>query len=140
MITKLATAKQHLNVSADKPNLILWVDDYPDNNIYPRKVLEVIGFSFELALSTQEAMSRFSTGKYAAIISDMGRAEGTREGYVLLEEIRKLDGNIPYFIYAVSGTNSREKLKRETERRGAQGTTDIAEELIEMIITHVQVS
>lgn len=40
--------------------------------------------------------------KFALIISDMGRKEGIREGYVLLEEIRKMDKKIPFIIYAGS--------------------------------------
>lgn len=36
--------------------------------------------------------------KFSMIISDMERKEGDREGYTLLEEVRKIDENIPYII------------------------------------------
>ena len=64
---------------------ILWVDDRPENNTYERQAFEGVGLRFTLALSTDEAFERLAQTKYAAIISDMGRREGPREGYVLLD-------------------------------------------------------
>ena len=61
-------------------NRILWVDDRPENNTYERQAFEAMGLRFTLALSTDEAFERLSQGKFAAIISDMGRREGPREG------------------------------------------------------------
>lgn len=134
-VTQLASAKQHFNITPENPNLILWVDDHPNNNIAERGALETIGFKFELAKSTQEALSMFYVGKYEAIISDMGRVEGDTEGYVLLEEIRKQDKHIPYFIYAGSCAI---KHKKEAKERGAQGTTNRLYELVTLITAHVQ--
>jgi hypothetical protein len=65
----------------------------------------------------------------------MGRVEGPKEGYVLLKEIRKLNKQIPFFIYA--GSNLLEH-KMEAQEKGAQGSTNRATELIELITTHVQ--
>lgn len=96
---------------------ILWVDDRPDNNAYERRALETLGFQFTLALSTREALERLSSNRFAAIISDMGRNEGPREGYVLLEAVRATDRATPFFIYA--GSNSPAH-KREAVTRGAQ--------------------
>lgn len=111
-------------------NKILWVDDRPDNNVYERQAFESMGLEFALALSTQEALQALSTRKFAAIISDMGRKEGPREGYVLLEAVRAVDKSIPFFIYAGSRAPAHQ---REAALRGAQGTTNIAEELVEMV-------
>jgi CheY-like chemotaxis protein len=120
--------------SRDRPmhgqNRILWVDDNPENNIYERQAMEAMGLEFTLALSTKEAVELLKFQKFAAIISDMGRKEGPREGYVLLEAVRVVDKNIPYFIYA--GSRAAQD-QRETLLRGAQGTTNIPEELIEMV-------
>lgn len=110
---------------------ILWVDDRPENNIYERQAFESMGITFTLALSTQEALAKLAKQRFAAIISDMGRKEGPREGYVLLEKVRQTDGQIPFFIYA--GSNAPEH-KREAIERGAQGTTNRARELVEMVI------
>src|SRR5262249_19810016 len=79
-------------------NKILWVDDRPENNVFERQALESMGLEFTLALSTNEALHVLATRRFAAIISDMGRKEGPREGYVLLEEVRKRDKSTPYFL------------------------------------------
>jgi CheY-like chemotaxis protein len=109
---------------------ILWVDDRPPNNVYERKAMEAMGLEFTLALSTNEALQILSTRRFAAIISDMGRKEGPKEGYKLLEALRAKDRSTPFFIYA--GSNAPHH-RREAALRGAQGSTNIAEELVEMV-------
>jgi CheY-like chemotaxis protein len=109
---------------------ILWVDDHPDNNTYERQVFESLGLKFDLALSTDEALERISSSRYGAIISDMGRREGPREGYRLLDAVRASDTITPVFIYA--GSNAPE-YKREAAEHGAQGSTNIASELVDMV-------
>jgi CheY-like chemotaxis protein len=109
---------------------ILWVDDRPANNTFERQVFESLGLGFDLALSTDEALELLNQSRYAAIISDMGRREGPREGYRLLEAVRAFDIVTPFFIYA--GSNAPEH-KREAMRRGAQGSTNIADELVDMV-------
>jgi CheY-like chemotaxis protein len=129
------TAKSISDIHSESNNTILWVDDRPSNNIYEREALELVGFKFELALSTKEALTLLEKNKYLAIISDMGRVEGPREGYILLKEVRKTDKKIPFFIYA--GSNLLEH-KIEAQEKGAQGSTNSATELIDLITTHVQ--
>ncbi len=90
-----------------------------------------MGIEFTLALSTREALDLLSKRRFAAIISDMGRKEGPREGYVLLESVRATDMQTPYFIYA--GSNSQAH-KREAAARGAQGTTNVARELFDLVV------
>jgi CheY-like chemotaxis protein len=111
-------------------NKVLWVDDRPENNVYERQAMESMGLEFTLALSTNEALGTLETRKFAAIISDMGRKEGPREGYILLRAIRQLDKKTPYFIYAGSRAVQHQ---REAALRGAQGTTNIAQDLFEMV-------
>lgn len=111
-------------------NHILWVDDRPEDNTFERQAFETMGFRFTLALSTDEAFERLSQTKYAAIISDMGRREGPREGYVLLDRLRKEGDRTPLFFYAAS--NAAEH-KRETREHGGQGCTNNAQELFEMV-------
>jgi len=89
-----------------------------------------MGLEFTLALSTEEALKLLSNRRFAAIISDMGRREGPREGYTLLEAVRGKDKSTPLFIYA--GSNAPHH-KQEANLRGAQGSTNIAEDLIEMV-------
>ena len=135
MVNKLANAKSSFQDVLVNSNTILWVDDRPNNNIYERQALETIGFSFDLALSTKEALSKFAKNEYIAIISDMGRVEGPNEGYVLLREIRKINKHIPFFIYA--GSNLLEH-KIEAQEKGAQGSTNRADDLIDLILSHIE--
>lgn len=118
----------------DRQRCILWVDDRPNNNVHERAAFESMGFEFTLALSTDEALEVLSSSTFAAIISDMGRKEGPREGYKLLDAIRKQGDKIPFFIYA--GSNTPEH-KREAFKRGAQGSTNRPQELFDMITRHV---
>lgn len=92
--------------------------------------MEAMGLEFTLAKSTAEALEILSRRRFAAIISDMGRGEGPREGYKLLELLRAKDTTTPFFIYA--GSNAAQH-KREALSRGAQGSTNRAEELVDMI-------
>jgi DNA-binding NtrC family response regulator len=110
---------------------ILWVDDRPDNNTNERRAFEAMGITFALARSTQEALAILSKERFAAIISDMGRREGPREGYVLLDAVRATDQRTPFFIYAGS---SAPEHKREAVERGAQGSTNRPQELFDMVV------
>ena len=118
-------------------NHVLWVDDRPDNNIYERRAFEAVGLRFALALSTNQALELLKHNKYAAIISDMGRREGTREGYVLLNEIRRQGDQTPFFIYA--GSNLPEH-KREATAHGGQGSTNNSQELFQMVMNAIVTS
>ena len=111
-------------------NHILWVDDRPENNIYARQAFEAMGLRFALALSIDEAFERLAQTKFAAIISDMGRREGPREGYVLLDRLRKEGDGTPLFFYATSNAPEH---KLETREHGGQGCTNNAQELFEMV-------
>jgi CheY-like chemotaxis protein len=115
-------------------NSILWVDDRPDNNKYERKAFEAMGLKFTLALSTNEALDILSKQKYSAIISDMGRREGPREGYVLLDALRQNNNATPFFIYA--GSNAPEH-KAEAREHGGQGSTNNGQELFQMVTKSV---
>jgi hypothetical protein len=60
----------------------------------------------------------------------MGRREGPREGYRLLDAVRAFDTVTPFFIYAGSSTPEH---KREAAQHGAQGSTNVANELVDMV-------
>ena len=111
-------------------NHILWVDDRPENNTYERQAFEAMGIRFTLALSTHDAFERLERNRYAAVISDMGRREGSREGYVLLDRLRQQDERTPLFFYVSSNAPEH---KRETREHGGQGCTNNAQELFEMV-------
>jgi CheY-like chemotaxis protein len=111
-------------------NHILWVDDRPSNNIHEREAFEALGLRCTTALSTDEAFERLARDKFAAIISDMGRREGPREGYALLDRLRQMGDRTPLFFYAASNAPAH---KRETQEHGGQGCTNNAQELFAMV-------
>lgn len=117
-------------LKAKKKNRILWVDDRPENNAYVRRVFEQFGIEVLIALSTDQAMGMLAANDVSLIISDMGRKEGLREGYVLLEKVRKINHSIAYYIYAGSGAQHHVD---EALSRGAQGCTNDPEALIDLV-------
>jgi len=110
---------------------VLWVDDRPENNVNERSAFEAMGIRFSLALSTDEALAQVGNRSFAAIISDMGRKEGPREGYVLLDKIRADGDQTPLFFYAASNAPEH---KRETLAHGGQGCTNHPQELFQMVM------
>ncbi|MDX2101106.1 MAG: response regulator [Alphaproteobacteria bacterium] len=100
---------------------LLWVDDNPDNNIWEIRAFDAIGISVTCAKSTREALEKLEGTQFSAIISDMGRAEGDREGYVLLEQVRRRGIEAPFFIY--SSSNHPDHIA-EAQRKGAQATNN----------------
>lgn len=129
-------AMQHVDESArtsstqTKRKHILWVDDRPDNQTHERAAFEAMGFDFTLAHSTNEALRILAYEKFNAIISDMGRREGPREGYVLLDALRSMGDETPFFIY--TGSNAPNE-KREAARHDAQGYTNDPQELFDLV-------
>jgi len=115
-------------------NQILWVDDRPDNNTHERRAFEAIGLEFSLVRTTKAALDKLSSQNFAAIISDMGRQEGPREGYVLLDEVRRRRDSTPLFFYASSDAPAH---KREAAEHGGQGCTNNPQELFQMVTREV---
>jgi CheY-like chemotaxis protein len=129
-----APGQDEFQVRPRRSKSILWVDDRPDNNFYEREALNRYGIEFELATSTETALNILSNSKFDVIISDMGRPPDSRAGYTLLKAVRERGDATPYFIYA--GSRATEHVA-EAARRGAQGTTNIADELIHMVLNAV---
>ncbi|MBB4017790.1 CheY-like chemotaxis protein [Chelatococcus caeni] len=111
-------------------NHVLWVDDRQENNVFERQAFEAYGIRFTLVESTSEALSKLKIQRFAAVISDMGRREGPREGYKLLDELRSNGNKIPLFFYASS--RAPEHIQ-ETLNHGGQGCTNDAQELFQMV-------
>lgn len=111
--------------------LVLWVDDRPDNNLIERQSMAAYNVDFVLARSTGEALAQLRKQRFDAIISDMGRPPDSRAGYTLLEAVRGSGDQTPYFIYAGSRDP---RHVREALSRGAQGTTNMGDELLQMTL------
>lgn len=91
---------------------------------------------FVLAQSTGQALAELLKQHFDAIISDMGRPPDSRAGYTLLEAVRGSGDRTPYFIY--SGSRAPEHV-REARSRGAQGTTNMGDELLHMLLDALDV-
>ena len=98
---------------------ILWVDDYPENNDYPREMLEQAGVEFALALETESAINILKYNKFDLIISDMGRGNNHTAGLDLLKELKKLGIKTPVVIFS----HSRNKYGEEARALGAIAIT-----------------
>ncbi|MGC2109641.1 MAG: response regulator [Candidatus Korobacteraceae bacterium] len=116
--------------------LILWVDDRPDNNIIERRSMAAYNIDFVLAQSTGQALAELRKQQFDAIISDMGRPPDSRAGYTLLEALRGSGDQTPYFIYA--GSRAVRNVI-EARSRGAQGTTNMGDELLQMVLQALNV-
>jgi hypothetical protein len=113
---------------------VLWVDDNPDHNIYERRSMGVYHIDFDLAVSTDEALTKIGRTKFDAIISDMSRFPHFHAGYTLLEALRGNGNHTPFFIYA--GANAK-RYRDEALRRGAQGSTNDPAELLADVLKFV---
>ena len=138
-ISKIAdTVRATTSVGAERDakwkNHVLWVDDQPDNNRFERLAFEAIGLRFTLTQSTNEGLEKLRQNQYAAVISDMGRPEGLREGYVLLDRLREQGDRTPLFFYTSSNAPPH---KRETRAHEGQGSTNNPQELFEMVTSRL---
>lgn len=134
-----AIVHQHFYGTQDKAveASVLWVDDRPRNQVDERNAFAVLGLQMTLSASTEDALKKLRMKKYQVIISDMGRPSDPRAGYTLLEQLPKLNRTTPFIIYSRQG--SFPKNKAEARKRGAYGSTDHVQELVEMVVNAMKV-
>ena len=136
-----AIARTTANVAAvamRNPNVVgkrvLWVDDNPSNNIAEQRVLEAIGIMVEEARSTADAIEMLKSRHFDLVISDLGRTEGaTRQpeaGVELIDEIKRLQLDVPVFIY---GTQEAYRRRNDLMQKGAADVFTRPTELIERV-------
>lgn len=112
-------------------NRVLWVDDRPNNNVRERALMTELGLVVQIVVSTGQALQYLRERRYGAIISDMARQhQGSKEGYVLLRQIRADGIRTPYFIYA--GSASPAHLEQVLEA-GGDGCTNESHALVRMV-------
>ena len=93
----LNRVKQHLNIL--KGVQVLWVDDYPENNINERRMFRQLETEIDIARSTQEALDILKNGRYDVVFSDMVRGENAAAGLEFLEQFRNTDKTTPVIFY-----------------------------------------
>ncbi len=130
-VSKLVKSLGKEREAGKNRRLVLWVDDRPDNNIIERHAMSAYNIDFVLAQSTGQALAELGKQRFDAIISDMGRPPDSRAGFTLLEAVRGSGDKTPYFIYAGSRAPAH---IREALSRGAQGTTNMGAELLQMVL------
>jgi len=78
----------------------IWIDDFPNNNIYESKILKLIGIQVDVAKSSDEGYKMIMENNYGLILSDISRNgihdEGIRFHRRLIEE----NIDIPLIFYA----------------------------------------
>ena len=105
----------------------------PTNNAWERAALESYGVRFTLARSTSEALGLMAPGRFAAIVSDLGRAGEPKAGLDLLQRLRDGGSTEPYFLYT-----SARAAKALNDVEGAQGVTADPDQLVAMVIAAVR--
>jgi CheY-like chemotaxis protein len=114
---------------------VLWVDDWPKNNVYEIKALRDKKVEVDLVASTQEALSAMRRNPaYGAIISDMGRTEDGEDhrdaGLELIRKLRERGDEIPVVVYASAAQVAR--VGEEVNESNGQATAS-ATELMEIL-------
>jgi CheY-like chemotaxis protein len=116
---------------------VLWVDDFPDNNVFEVDALRRKGVRVDQVRSTEEALRAFGarTPPYSAVVTDMSREEGghdnPRAGLELIAEVRRSDAAVPLIVYASAPAVAR--TRDEALRLGATVATSSATELLDAL-------
>jgi CheY-like chemotaxis protein len=126
-----ATARRLENATA------LWADDRPLLTSYERRALEALGIQFTICKTTEDAVEQLQRKTFDVVISDMSRPPDRKAGYTLLEKMKGMGINTPLIIYA---SGKKQEYIDEAKRRGAFGTTNEPQELLEMVIKAIQSS
>lgn len=120
--------------AATDPRRVLWVDDNRDWIDLERGMLEAAGVSTVWVPNTSRALDLLNGNDFQAVITDMNRAEGAREGFALLDAMRQRGDGTPLIVY--SGLNATAQL-HEVLDRGGQGATNDPSRLFELVIKEV---
>ena len=113
----------------------LWADDRPMLTSYERRALEALGMQFTLSKTTEDALEQLQRKTFDVVISDMSRPPDRQAGYTLLEKMRSMGITTPLIIYA---SGKKQEYIDEAKRRGAIGTTNEPQELLEMVIKAIR--
>lgn len=92
--------ERDLQVSQKKKHgRILWVDDYPINNVSVISFFEEQDIHFDIALTTEQGLKLYRTELYDLIITDMGRGDESDAGLTLIKELNFLHCQVPVIVY-----------------------------------------
>jgi CheY-like chemotaxis protein len=105
---------------------VLWVDDYPHNNVYECRALGALGIEVEQVTTTLDGLTRALAGGYDLVLSDIAR-EWPDDGLELLRRMRQAGCDTPVVFY----------VGKADPRRGvparAEGIADSPEPLFDLV-------
>ncbi|WP_344880246.1 response regulator [Zhihengliuella alba] len=119
----------------DKVAPVLWVDDDPASIVLERAALRAAGIATVWVDSTSRALDLLDGNEFGVVITDMGRREGPREGYVLLEAMQDQRHRTPVIVYSGS---DRQEHEQEALSRGCAGATSDPTRLFQLVRRELQ--
>ncbi len=122
-------------VDQEAETTILWVDDNPGNNKEERALLERLGITILLAVSTGDALAILENQPIDLIISDMSRPSDSSAGLGLLRRVRDRNGEIPIVFYV--GV-VKPGMAAQVRSQGALAITNRKDELLSIVQTTLQ--
>lgn len=93
----LARIKRHLKVL--KGAQILWIDDYPENNLNERRMFSKLNVNIDIAINNKEGLDLAKRGCYDLVFSDIGRDDEKETGLDFLNQFREWNSDIPVIFY-----------------------------------------
>lgn len=116
------------------PAQVLWVDDYPLNNIYERQALSGIGIHADSYTNNSDALEALEMANYQLVISDIGRDNSEETGWDLLDLVHESHSDLPFLFYIGFVDENRQE---KAVQKGAKGITDDPGELIRLVTTEI---
>jgi len=114
---------------------VLWVDDEPENIAFDIQTLENRGLTVRQATSTAEALKMLQSGRFFAVITDMGRKEGDsynpNAGFELIKAARQQHPQVRLYVFTTEETAAQRG--SELVAAGANGVTASSTRLLALI-------
>lgn len=107
---------------------LLWVDDFPENNINERQMFQQLGVVIDLSKNTEDALEILNRANYDLVISDMARDNSPTAGLDLIAKLRAKGNKTPLIFYL--GVIDRTK----AVPAGAFGLTNRPDELLHLAL------
>jgi hypothetical protein len=81
---------------------LLWVDDYPEGNIWEHDCLTALGANVKTVETTRSALACIEREGFDLILSDVAREGDPSAGLDALPELRQLAPDVPVVLYVSS--------------------------------------
>jgi CheY-like chemotaxis protein len=129
------TPRLYRELTEADSGLIMWVDDDPEMVEWERAALSGAGIRSVWVATTDEALTLAEENDFDVVVTDMGRPEGRRAGYDLLDALRRRSDETPVLVY--SSSKDPKHVAEVFEHRG-QGATNNPFEIVELVASEVR--